>query len=165
MEATVKANLKRHVTLAQLIVAMVLVLGGGAGMFALITFEPNVQSVVVGDGNQGDISVARSPGDVTAATIACSDESTVEKVTRETSVLGYKARVTYWDEQGLSTFYSLVLTLDSDGQPLDQFSVAVEQDTTDTAQDDLDGLRDGKYVHTEFVPVDGKALECLVGAS
>ena len=135
------------------------ILGAGAIINLASLKLTNTGIEVTGDNNQISFDVPRAPGEVTAATIAC--DGIVEEVKRETAVIGFKARVTYRDAQGISTFYSLVLTLDENNKPLDQFSVYIEQPPVDSAQDLLDGETDGRYAHTEFLPVDAVALDCL----
>ncbi len=137
-------------------------LGAGAIINLASLKLTNTGIEVKGDNNRISFEVPRSPGEVTAAMIAC--DGTVEVVERESATAGYRATRTFGDQDG-ATFYSLVLTLDEAGQPRDQFSIYIEQDTADKVQDARDGKLDGRFSHTEFLPIDTAALECLMSSN
>lgn len=144
------------------VLAAGLTLVGAGAIINLASLKlTNTGIEVRGDYNQISFEVPRSPGEVTAAMIAC--DGAVEVVTRESAAAGYRATRTFADQEG-ATFYSLVLTLDENGQPRDQFSIYVEQDTEDEARDQRDGKLDGRFSHTEFLPIDPAAVECLMSA-
>ena len=151
---------RRTLRLYLTVLAAGLTLLGAGAIINLASLKlTNTGIEVRGDNNQISFEVPRSPGEVTAATIAC--DGTVEVVRRESATVGYRATQTFGDDSG-ATFYSLVLTLDEAGRPRQQFSIYIEQDTDDRTEDGRDGKIDGRYSHTEFLPVDSKSLECLL---
>lgn len=142
-----------HVRLT-LLVLLVPVVMSIVGIIALVNvgyLEFTGDTIIEVKGSGNTITVPRAPQAITVNDIAC--KGIVDPPTK-TRMNGYRATYSVRDAANIVTLYSMILTLDDQGQPRDAYSVVWEYG--DGALDARDQLSP-----PVILPTTDKSLECI----